>query len=161
MLGKLILTGALFASMGANAATAVNQIGTDESGASVGKTAIVNLPSQSLAFNFSGTLDLDGPIQVNNNAGAVFGLYKGSTLLKDISQFVAGANDNYTFSFSNLVAGNNYSLRFNITGGGNYILTSSISPFTAVTPVPEPENLGLLMLGLGVMTAFIRRQKKA
>lgn len=161
MFGKLILTGALFASLGANAATAVNQSGTDESGASVGKTAIIYLPSQLLAFNFSGTLDLDGMLQPSSNPGAEFGLYKGNTLLKDITQFVAGANDTYTFSFTNLASGSNYSLRFNINNGGDYTLTSSVSPFTTVTPVPEPENFGLLMLGLGVMTAFVRRQKKA
>lgn len=31
---------------------------------------------------------------------------------------------------------------------------------TTVTPVPEPENFGLLMLGLGVIASITRRQKK-
>lgn len=45
---------------------------------------------------------------------------------------------------------------------GQSIVGNTISGFipTTVTPVPEPENFALLAMGMGVITAFARRQKK-
>ncbi|HCU83906.1 MAG TPA: hypothetical protein DGR15_00780, partial [Methylophilus sp.] len=70
--------------------------------------------------------------------------------------FTASAGDVYSFNFTNLAAGD-YSLRFNVTGGGSYALTSTIN--TVTTPVPEANTYSMIILGLGVMGAVVSRRK--
>jgi hypothetical protein len=157
MLGKaLFLAVSLTASIGANATSITfDQVGIDPTGASLDKTTIFDLPTQTTGFNFAGQLDAVGSIQNNQNPGAEFGLYLGDTLIKDISNFnVDSTNNIYSFSFLNLSAGD-YSFRFNINGNVSaraYTFTSTI------TPVPEMESYSLMMLGLGII-GFIARRK--
>lgn len=163
MLGKAFLLGGLLVSLGANATTAtLNQSGTDINGASVDKTTIISLPTQTTVFDFAGVLDTVGSVQDNQNPGAEFGLYLGDTLIKDISFFTVDTTNNiYSFSFLNLAAGD-YSFRFNINGNvasRAYTFNSTITPVTV--PVPEPESLSLLMAGLGIAGLMARRKKSA
>lgn len=157
MRGKAWLVGAgLLASMTANATSlTLDQSGIDPTGASVDKTTIFDLPTQTTSFNFEGELDTVGSVQNNQNPGAEFGLYLGDTLVKKVSDFnVDTTNNVYTFSFLNLAAGD-YSLRFNINGNVSaraYTFTST------VTPVPEPENLSLMLFGIGIMWMISRRK---
>ncbi len=159
MLKKLLLVSAMAVSMHANALV-LNVSGVDVNGASLDKTTIINLPSQSTVFDFFGSLDLSKKLQESNNAGAVFGLYLNTpgtgTLLKPLADFTASAGDVYSFNFTNLAAGD-YSLRFNVTGGGSYALTSTIN--TVTTPVPEANTYSMIILGLGVMGAVVSRRK--
>jgi hypothetical protein len=161
MFWKLACAGVMFAALNANAAvTQFSLSGSDQNGVgNNGKTAVIDLVNSSVSFNLSGTLDLDGTLQSNQNPGYVFGLYNGANLIKGLADFTASAGDVYKFDFSNLASGN-YSLKFDIRGGGNYTLTGSSSPFTTVTtPVPEPESMALMLVGLGAIVA--RRYKKA
>jgi hypothetical protein len=162
MLGKALLVSGLLASFGANAAVTITQSGTDPNGASVDKTTIITLPTQTTAFDFVGSLDTVGSIQTNKNAGAEFGLYLGSTLVKDITFFTVDTTHNiYSFNFLNLAAGD-YTFRFNINGNEAsraYSFTSSITAVT--TPVPEPENLGLMVFGVCLMGLIARRKQTA
>jgi len=57
MLKKLLLVSAMAMSMNANALV-LNVSGVDVNGASLDKTTIINLPSQSTIFDFFGSLDL-------------------------------------------------------------------------------------------------------
>lgn len=157
MFWKLACAGVMFAAFNANATTITITNGYDEPGASAAKTEIITVPEQFSAFNFSGSLDLDGRLQPDGNPGSVFGLYKDNTLLKGLSDFIASTGDVYTFSFTNLASGN-YTLRFNINGGGNYNFNGDVTKFV-VTPVPEPESMALMLVGLGAIVA--RRFKKA
>lgn len=160
MFWKLACAGVMFAALNANAAvTTVTPDGVDASGASADKTEIITFVEQTAAFNLSGSLDLDGTLQKNGNQAYVFGLYKDETLVKGVNDFTALTGDVYQFNFQNLVKGI-YSLRFNINGGGNYTFNAAITPFTTVvTPVPEPESMALMLVGLGAIVA--RRYKKS
>jgi len=160
MFWKLACAGVMFAALNANAAvTQFSLPGTDQNGVGKNGTEIVDLVDSSVSFNLSGTLDLDGTLQSNQNPKYEFGLYNGETLVKGLSDFNASSGDVYGFNFTNLASGK-YSLRFDITGGGKYTLVGSITPFTTVTtPVPEPENMALMLVGLGAIVA--RRYKKA
>ena len=163
MFKKIILLFAMLFSVAAHATTVTfNRSGTDQPGAAANKTVILDLPSQSTAFNFSGTLDLSNVAQPDGNPGLTFGLYLNTptlTLKKAITDFTYNpTGDIYTFNFSGLAAGN-YSLRFNVTTGGTYSLASSISPVT-VTPVPEPSSSALMLFGLSALV-FIARKKSA
>jgi len=157
MRGKALLIGlGLLGSMVAHATPiTLDHSGVDPTGASVDKTTIFELPTQTTAFNFEGVLDTVGSVQGNQNPGAEFGLYLGDTLVKDISYFnVDSTNNIYSFSFFNLAAGD-YSFRFNINGNVSaraYTFTSTI------TPVPEPESLSLMMLGMGILGLLSRRK---
>jgi len=159
MLKKLLLVSAMAVSMNANALV-LNVSGVDVNGASLDKTAIINLPGQSALFDFFGSLDLSNKVQASSNPGAEFGLYLNNagtgTLIKPITDFTASAGDIYSFNFTNLAAGD-YSLRFNVTSGGSYALTSTIN--TVTTPVPEANTYSMIMLGLGVMGAVVSRRK--
>lgn len=158
MLKKLMLVSAMAVSMNAHAVV-FNVTGSDPNGASFDKTTMINLPSQSTVFDFFGSLDLSNKVQASSNPGAEFGLYLNNagtgTLIKSISDFTASTGDVYNFNFTNLAAGN-YSLRFNVTGGGTYSLTSTVSAIT--TPVPEAHTYSMLMLGLGMMALAVRRR---
>jgi hypothetical protein len=160
MFGKLTVAAVMFAALNANAAiTTITPDGVDAPGASADKTEIIPFVEQTAAFNLSGSLDLDGTLQKNGNQAFVFGLYKDETLIKNVNDFTASTGDVYSFDFQNLAKGI-YSLRFNINGGGNYTFNAAITPFTIVTtPVPEPESVALMLVGLGVLAS--RRFKKA
>lgn len=164
MFGKLTVAAVMFAALNANAAiTTITPDGVDAPGASADKTEIITFVEQTAAFNLSGSLDLDGTLQKNGNQAFVFGLYKketsGETLIKGVNDFTESTGDIYSFDFQNLAKGI-YSLRFNINGGGNYTFNAAITPFTIVTtPVPEPESVALMLVGLGVLAS--RRFKKA
>jgi hypothetical protein len=157
MFGKaLVSVGGLLVSLGVNATTTnFDFSGVEPNGASIDKTTIFELPTQTTGFNFVGALDAVGSIQNNQNPGATFGLYLGDTLVKDISFFnVDTTNNIYSFNFLNLSAGD-YSFRFNINGNASaraYTFTSTI------TPVPEPENFSLMMLGIGMIGLLARRK---
>jgi hypothetical protein len=161
MFWKLACAGVMFAALNANAAvTQFSFSGSDQNGVgNNGKTAIVDLVNSSTSFDLVGTLDLNGTLQTNQNLGYVFGLYNSGVLVKGLSDFTASSGDVYKFNFTNLASGD-YTLRFDIRGGGNYQLTGSITPLsTVVTPVPEPESMALMLVGLGAIVA--RRYKKA
>ena len=159
MLGKAFLIAGLLVSTGANAAIAtLNQSGVDQSGASLAKTTIIDLPTQATGFDFSGALDGVGSVQSNQSPGTEFGLYLGGTLLKDISFFTVDTTNNiYSFSFINLAAGD-YSFRFNINGNA---ASRAYSFASTITPVPEPESLSLMMFGIGIAGLIARRKKSA
>jgi len=68
---------------------------------------------------------------------------------------------NYTYIFSNLNPGqytfNLYGYAYS-AGNASFSVATVATPVT--TPVPEPESLGLLLAGLGIVTAFISRNAK-
>ncbi|WP_229007532.1 FxDxF family PEP-CTERM protein [Methylophilus sp. Leaf408] len=160
MLGKAFLLAGLLVSTGANATTPLNQTGTDPSGTAIDKTTIIDLPTQSTAFNFIGSLDAVGSLITNQSPGTTFGLYLDDVLLKDISSFQALAGNVYQFEFLNLAAGD-YSFRFNINGNEANRAYTFTSTITAITPVPEPESISLMMFGIGIAGFMARRRKTA
>ncbi|ARN23173.1 hypothetical protein A4W93_26525 [Piscinibacter gummiphilus] len=66
-----------------------------------------------------------------------------------------------TFSFSNLLAGT-YSLTVNgkATGLGAVGYIGTIRAEAVAAPVPEPETIAMMALGLGVMGFVARRRKQ-
>jgi hypothetical protein len=63
-----------------------------------------------------------------------------------------------TFSFSNLLAGT-YQLQINVASGGLAVGTYTV--MNAVTSaVPEPESLGLLLAGLGLIGFAVKRKNR-
>ncbi|QDC43674.1 FxDxF family PEP-CTERM protein [Methylophilus medardicus] len=165
MFKNILIAASLLASTSAFAtSTTTTFSGTDLSGSSDARTSKISI-SSAFDFDLSGVLDPSLRLLQDNNSG----LYQGITLVSDsdstftyapvilpLSQFDL---TRYTFSVSNLAAGN-YTLQFNLIGGGRYEGSYTINPI--VVPVPEPETYGMMFAGLALMgTIAFRRQKNS
>ena len=165
MLKKLLIAASLLVSTSAFAtSTTVTFSGSDLSGSSDARTAKISI-SSAVDFDLTGILDPSFRFLQSNNSG----LYQGLTLISDANSTYTDAPvilplsdfdlTRYTFSVSNLAAGN-YTLQFNLIGGGNYAGSYTINPIT--TAVPEPETYGMMFAGLALMGVIaIRRQKNS
>jgi hypothetical protein len=161
---KNLLAAALLLASTSVFATTTTFSGYDKPGTSNANTTKISISYTAGSFDLSGEVDPTSWLTwiQNNNSG----LYLAGNLISD-------KGDTYTwspvlsltdidptvwkFNFSNLAAGN-YTLQFNLAGGGNYTGSYSISAVT--TPVPEPETYGMMLFGLGLMgTIAVRRQK--
>lgn len=165
MFKNILIAASLLASTSAFAtSTTFTFSGTDLSGSSDARTAKIAI-SSAFDFDLTGVLDPSVRFLQDNNSG----LYQGITLVSDYGDTYTYAPvifplnqfdvTRYTFSVSNLAAGN-YTLQFNLTGGGKYEGNYTISAIT--TPVPEPETYGMMFAGLALMgTIAFRRQKNS
>ncbi|BEV08714.1 FxDxF family PEP-CTERM protein [Methylophilus sp. DW102] len=167
MLKNILVAASLLVSTSAFAtATTTNFSGTDLSGSSLAKTAKVNISYTAGSFDLTGVLDPEFRLLNEVNSG----LYQGVTLISDaddtftwapiITPILIGSDlTRWTFSVSNLAAGN-YTLQFNLIGGGRYEGSYTINPITV--PVPEPETYGMMFAGLAMMGLIaFRRQKNS
>ena len=161
MIRNFLVATALMASTTAFATTTTFS-GHDNIGANEANTAKISISYLGGSFDLTGVLDPSFRLLNETNSG----LYSGVTLVSDADSTFNYAPTlipfdltRYTFSVSNLAAGN-YTLKFNLIAGGNYTGSYTISPITV--PVPEPESYGMMLLGLGLMGAIaFRRQKNA
>ena len=162
MLKKLLIAASLLTSTSVFAAsTTVTFSGRDLFGPDDTQTAKINI-SSAVDFDLTGILDPSFRFLEDNNSG----LYQGLTLISDSNSTFTYAPvilplrdfdvTRYTFSVSNLAAGN-YTLQFNLFGGGRYEGSYTISPIAV--PVPEPESYGMIFTGLALMGYVLRRQK--
>jgi hypothetical protein len=161
---KNLLAAALLLASTSVFATTTTFSGYDKPGTSNANTTKISISYTAGSFDLSGEVDPTSWLTwiQNNNSG----LYLEGNLISD-------KGDTYTwspvlsltdidptvwkFNFSNLAAGN-YTLQFNLFGGGHYTGSYAISAVT--TPVPEPETYGMMLFGLGLMgTIAVRRQK--
>lgn len=161
---KKLLTAALLLASTSVFATTTTFSGYDKPGSSNANTTKINISYTAGSFDLSGVVDPTSWLTwiQNNNSG----LYLEGNLISDkgdtftwspVISFVNPDPTVWKFNFSNLAAGN-YTLQFNLAGGGNYTGSYSISAVT--TPVPEPETYGMMLVGLGLMgTIAFRRQK--
>lgn len=153
VLGALAFASAVsFSGVASATSTTTTFSGYDQIFSSESRTEKINISYLDGNFNLTGVLD---PFLTTLN-GANTGLFQGATLLKDADELFTWSPvgldfTRFTFSVSNLSAGN-YTLKFNLLGGGFY--TGSYT----ITPVPEPESNALMLLGLGIM-GFIARRK--
>ena len=113
-------------------------------------------------FSSSTNFDLSGSFTTSKNlsTSALFKLSADGLTYTNLLNLNANktTKDNYTFSFSNLLAGT-YQLRFNVASGGTITGNYTLSPIT--TPVPEPETYGMMFAGLALIGSIAaRRQKK-
>ncbi len=163
MIKNVFIAAMLMASTSAFAtATTTNFSGRDNFGTSEANTSKISISYLGGSFDLSGVLDPSFRVLNETNSG----LFKGVTLVSDADDTFTWAPTlvpfdltRYTFSFSNLAAGN-YTLKFNLVLGGNYTGSYTISPLAVTTPVPEPEAYGMMLIGLGLIgTIAFRRQK--
>jgi hypothetical protein len=160
MLKNLLVAASLLASTSVFATT-TNFSGTDHPGTSLSHTVKINISYLDGSFDLTGVLDPEFRLLHENNSG----LYQGLTIISDADDTFSYAPTlipldltRYTFSVSNLAAGN-YTLQFNLIAGGRYEGNYTISPITV--PVPEPETYGMMFAGLALMgTIAARRQRK-
>lgn len=165
MLKKLLIAASFFASTSAfAAATTTTFSGVDHAGVSDSKTTKINISYTAGSFDLTGVLDPQFRLLNEVNSG----LYQGITLISDaddtftwapiITPFLIGSDlTRWTFSVSNLAVGN-YTLQFNLLGGGRYEGSYTISPITV--PVPEPETYGMMFAGLALMGVIAFRRQK-
>lgn len=166
MFKNILIAASLLASTSAFAtSTTTTFSGTDHIFTNESNTAKINISYLDGSFDLTGVLDPS--IRVLNPINS--GLFTGVTLVSDhdstfsyapiitpLNQFDA---TRYTFSVSNLAAGN-YTLKFNLLLGGRYEGSYTINPI--VVPVPEPETYGMMFAGLALMGAIaFRRQKNS
>ena len=152
-LGALAFASALSFS-GVASATAVTTTfsGYDRIFSTESRTEKIDISYLGGSFNLTGVLD---PFLTTLN-GANTGLFEGAVLIKDADTLFTWAPvgfdlSRFTFSVSNLSAGN-YTLKFNLLGGGFY--TGSYT----ITPVPEPETNALILAGLAMIGLIARRK---
>lgn len=164
MMKKLLAAALLLASTSVFATTSTFS-GYDKPGTSNANTTKISISYNDTSFfNLSGEVDPSSWVTWIQDKNS--GLYLEGTLFSD-------KGDTYTwspvvslsdvdptvwkFNFSNLAAGN-YTLQFNLAGGGNYTGSYTVSAVTSA--VPEPETYGMMLFGLGLMgTIAMRRQK--
>lgn len=166
MLKKLLIAVSLLVSTSAFAtATTTTFSGTDHPGVNLSHTVKIDFSYLDGNFDLTGILDPSIRLLSDINTG----LYQGVTLISNaddtftyapiLTPFVDLDLTRYTFSVSNLAAGN-YTLQFNLIAGGNYEGSYTISPITV--PVPEPETYGMMFAGLALMGVIaFRRQKNS
>jgi len=160
MLKNILIAASLLASTSAFATTTTFS-GTDLPGTNLSNTVKINISYLDGSFDLTGVLDPSLRLLHENNSG----LYDGLTLVSDADDTFSYAPTlvpfdltRYTFSVSNLAAGN-YTLQFNLIAGGRYEGSYTINPITV--PVPEPETYGMMFAGLALMgTIAARRQRK-
>ena len=70
----------------------------------------------------------------------------------------AGAGDSLSLSWNQPITGLAY---LNVTGIGNGTNGGLYSGFIGVSPVPEPETYAMLLAGLGLMGAVVRRRRQS
>ena len=90
------------------------------------------------------------------------GLYNSTgTLVTSGNMLQKGAVDVWTISGSNLSAGNYYlQVTGNLVGNTSAAFGGAVSMAMAA-PVPEPETIGMMLAGLGVLGFLARRRKAA
>lgn len=152
LLGAVAIASTLFFS-GVVSATTTTFSGSDLSGISEARTEKIDISYAGGYFNLTGVLDPNFTV-IN---GANTGLFLGASLISDGDELFTWAPESlfnlsrFTFSASNLAAGN-YTLKFNLLGGGSY--TGSYT----ITAVPEPETNALMLVGLGMIGLIARRK---
>jgi hypothetical protein len=148
-----------FSGVASATSTTTNFSGYDRPFSTEARTEKIDISFLGGSFNLSGVLD---PFLTTLN-GANTGLFLGASLYNDLDADAlftwapVGLDfTRFTFSASHLAAGD-YTLKFNLLGGGFYTGSYTI---TAVTAVPEPETNALILVGLGLI-GFIARRKVA
>lgn len=160
MLKNILVAASLLASTSVFATTTTFS-GTDHPGESLSHTVKINISYLDGSFDLTGILDPELRLLSDTRTG----LYQGLTIISDADDTFSYAPTlvpfdltRYTFSVSNLAAGN-YTLQFNLIAGGRYEGSYTINPITV--PVPEPETYGMMFAGLALMgTIAARRQRK-
>lgn len=153
VLGAIAFASALsFSSVASATSTTTTFSGYDAFGSSESNTEKIDISYFDGSFNLTGVLD---PFLTTLN-GINTGLFAGATLEKSGVELFTWAPvgfdlSRFTFSASNLAAGD-YTLKFNLLGGGFY--TGSYT----ITPVPEPETNALILAGLAIIGLIARRK---
>ena len=161
------------ASVGANATT--TNLGTISPSASTGFAGTVLGGGQSFSdifsFNFSGS-NTGAHFDVQDVPTTVSQAVTFNGILTAISLFSAGANgvvgggDDSLLASSISPGGNSLSLDYaQSLSGSSYITVTGVSNGSSgaifagqIAPIPEPETYAMLLAGLGLMGAVVRRR---
>lgn len=147
-------------SLSFNAGAATSDWGTHGALQTAASMAPVGSFADIYLFGLSSAMVLTSSA-VSNNLGSVLGLSGGSvTLFSDVpgpdlalgSYLFSGETPSLAHSFGNVLAGSYYYVVSGVgtgTMGGFYALASA--PETAVSVVPEPSVLALMLAGLGIV----------
>lgn len=82
----------------------------------------------------------------------------------NVSSFLIPGGNTFSFSWAPSLGGSIY---ISISGiangsfGGLYSGSISVSPSIGISPIPEPETYAMLLAGLGMIGAIIRRKPRA
>ncbi|QDC44811.1 PEP-CTERM sorting domain-containing protein [Methylophilus medardicus] len=135
------------------------------SGAFIGRLVVETDPDISLVGRNAVTLDISnlsgGVTKLSaSNAGGPTGGWDFSFVLGqgEANRLTANESVSWRATFSQDVTFTNYAAHvqgLTTAQGGSAWYTPSV-----VTPVPEPESLGMFALGLGLLTLSARRQNK-
>ncbi|ATQ74757.1 hypothetical protein CR152_09655 [Massilia violaceinigra] len=131
---------------------------------STGLSSVWQMIDTSVAGTYSVSFAYSGRPDTAGHANSAMNVYWGDTKLND-SLLMGGTTGQWSlFSITDLVATSPLTkLRFESVGPsssptyGSYLDAVSVD----VTPVPEPETYALFLLGLAIVGATVRRNKKA
>jgi hypothetical protein len=164
ILGSMALVSAISFSQQAFATTNVTDLGDLNAGPVV-EQSLLQVGAFWLPDVYTFDLSSDSTVTVDFKAllgigvGSSFSLYDStSTLITSYSIPALTFGSTTTFTFVDLMAGNDYQFKFN-PGALNVTLSNKLT-FTAyeTVPVPEPESNALMLVGLGIIGLIARRK---
>lgn len=165
VLGSMALISAISFSHQAFATTNVTDLGdlnngpvVDQSLLQVGAFFLPDVYKFDLSSDATVTVDFKALLGIG--IGSTFSLYDSSnSFISSYNIPLLTAGSTTTFTFVDLMAGNDYQFKFN-PGVFNVTLSNKLT-FTAyetTVPVPEPESNALMLVGLGIIGLIARRK---
>lgn len=165
VLGSMALISAISFSHQAFATTNVTDLGdlnngpvVDQSLLQVGAFFLPDVYTFDLSSDSTVTVDFKAILGIG--IGSTFSLYDSSnSFISSYNIPFLTAGSTTTFTFVDLMAGNDYQFKFN-PGVFNVTLSNKLT-FTAyetTVPVPEPESNALMLVGLGIIGLIARRK---
>ncbi len=157
-------------SFGANATT--THLGTVSEPTGIAGTVLGDGVSFSDIFTFTLDSNLGASFDVINVPAMVSNATSFDGILSAVSLFSAGANgavgggDDSLLASSSAPSGESLTLDYNASlSGVSYITVTGISNASGgaiyageISPIPEPETYAMLLAGLGLMGAVVRRR---
>jgi hypothetical protein len=145
---------ATFSGVVAGSGTSINDLFTFtlDSGNTSSGYSVVNIPLSFTGGEWNTAL---ATLTLSSNADGIVGNGDDQMLASAIWNQGSNSNDSLSLSYDSAITGPAYITITGVTDGGNGGIYSGA---IAAAPVPEPETYAMLLAGLGLMGAVVRRR---
>ncbi len=145
---------ATFSGVVTGSGTSINDLFTFtlDSGNTSSGYSVVNIPLSFTGGEWNTAL---ATLTLSSNADGIVGNGDDQMLASAIWNQGSNSNDSLSLSYDSAITGPAYITITGVTDGGNGGIYSGA---IAAAPVPEPETYAMLLAGLGLMGAVVRRR---